>query len=348
MVPAWRRLCAGILFAIFIAILAILRTQPTWKKMAVAIQDGGRAVGLPRKTSTPVCTNIPASTIHKQYTLNVNKALAKKLEATNRTNVEYKRTDGGLTAKADAISFELMKDAILQFYTRLPADLAEVKVTDSLDNKGNRVQITIKVCYKNVSDSYTVNVYLTKCSFLVNGKSTERFLETDLGKIHEIIQRVTFRGKALNVSELNAMLARQLTSVLIPCKSSSVNSKQVHKQLTDSDSIKCTICGKNCRSRSAFCESSSHWIHYHCDKLSKEDIYLIEKDSNFKYVCKGCSVGHSDNQLVGLTNTGRDIHSMGQNSVLNRGTNLSIPNAEATVPKSLATDILEEETSITQ
>ena len=44
--------------------------------------------------------------INKSYTLNIQKSLAKKLEATKRTSVVYSMTDGGLRIQADAVSFE--------------------------------------------------------------------------------------------------------------------------------------------------------------------------------------------------------------------------------------------------
>lgn len=50
--------------------------------------------------------------ISKEYKLNVNKALNKKLEATQRDRyVCYKHTTGGIVITADAATFELFKSA---------------------------------------------------------------------------------------------------------------------------------------------------------------------------------------------------------------------------------------------
>ena len=50
----------------------------------------------------------------------------------------------------------------------------------SKDTVGNCAQITIKVCFPKSKESYTVNLCLTKCSLLINGKSINIFIETDL------------------------------------------------------------------------------------------------------------------------------------------------------------------------
>jgi hypothetical protein len=53
----------------------------------------------------------------KNYTLNITKALYTKLEATKRNlNVEYKYTNGGIVLTADAVTFELLRLATLNYF----------------------------------------------------------------------------------------------------------------------------------------------------------------------------------------------------------------------------------------
>ena len=85
----------------------------------------------------------PMNTINKPYALNIQKSLLKKLEATKKSLIEFSMTGGGLTAQADAASFELLKEATLQYYKLYTPDELECKITMSKDTAGNCVQITI-------------------------------------------------------------------------------------------------------------------------------------------------------------------------------------------------------------
>ena len=59
-----------------------------------------------------------------------------------------------------------------------------------------------------------MNMYYTKCSFLVNGRSVDRFLQEDLKKIHTVIKSAKVDGKAVDIDALNKILAKQLSGVL--------------------------------------------------------------------------------------------------------------------------------------
>ena len=61
---------------------------------------------------------------------------------------------------------------------------------------------------------YTLNVYHTRCSFLVNGKQIEKFLNDDLPKIHDLIKTVVLNGKVVNLKPLNQALEFQLKKLL--------------------------------------------------------------------------------------------------------------------------------------
>ena len=229
--------------------------------------------------------------INRPYYLNVQKSLAKKLEATKRNSVEYRHTDGGVTGQADAVTFELMKEALLVYFGNEKRDF-KCKITESKDKDGNCVQKTIRVLYPNQTDSYTVNMYYTKCSFLVNGRSVDRFLQEDLKKLHTVIESAKVDGKAVDIAELNKILAKQLSGVL------NLNSQQSNtpaiKETDNVESSKCIKCEKYCHKRAAFCENTLHWIHYRCDKLSVETIQKIENDPTYKYECQVCVEAETD------------------------------------------------------
>ena len=302
--------------------------------------------------------NLVDDIISKPYELNVQKSLAKKLEATKRKNIEYRYTDGGVTGQADAVTFELLKEALLVYFGAEKKDY-KCKITESKDRDGNCVQKTIRVVYPNQTDSYTLNLYYTKCSFLVNGKSVEKFLYEDLKKIHLLIESATVDGEQVDITELNALLAKQLSEVL------SINNKQQNTTaITESDSvehqksIKCIKCGKNCQSRAAFCEKTFHWIHYRCDKLSAETVHKIENDTIYKYECQVCtevSIDKNRGTIVSrgkqkVTGGGRSNDSMQVASLLSNEIDLIesslTDESHETGTKTIAESILEEELSL--
>ena len=72
-------------------------------------------------TRTPVGNfDIKGDNFWDTYTLNIDKALKKKLDATKRQqNVLYKYTKGGLVITADAATFELLRIAANIYYENL-------------------------------------------------------------------------------------------------------------------------------------------------------------------------------------------------------------------------------------
>ena len=63
------------------------------------------------------------------------------------------------------------------------------------------------------------------------------------------------------------------------------------------DNVKSLGCKRATRSRGAYCEAGSHWIHYFCDKLTESDIARLHNDPGFIYVCKSCATLNEDTNL---------------------------------------------------
>ena len=75
------------------------------------------------------------SSITNTYTLNIDKALKKKLNATKRQqNVLYEYTKGRLVITADAATFELLRIAANIYYENLPESLEKPYITQSTDS----------------------------------------------------------------------------------------------------------------------------------------------------------------------------------------------------------------------
>ena len=190
-----------------------------------------------------------------------------------------------MTAKLDAISFELFRHACDKLYSDNLADVSDVSSTTkdmAKDNKGNTVQETYVIKCNNDSH-YSLNLYLTKCSLLVNGKATENFCNNHLPLLHNIMQNTNIEGRKINIKEMNLILAEQLRIVLNSCQ-------QVLQPSGSPAGDKCSKCKRTCKKRAALCEVGNHWIHYACDKLTKDEIYQLENSgtSNFNFNCKKC------------------------------------------------------------
>ncbi|CAG2248026.1 unnamed protein product [Mytilus edulis] len=222
--------------------------------------------------------------IIKNYSLNVDKALLKKLEATQRsTSMEYKQTNGGLVIKADAATFELLKHATVAYFEELPCNIGKATIQRETDSSKNAtVQITIKMKEK-CGKTYTVNLYLTTCTLMVNGKNPENFGDRDIKEIHKLIENVNNGDKNKTITKLNEIMKSKLEQAL--------QGKRVQPKYADKDekvSIQCFKCTKNCRTKSTFCNSGRHWVHYNCQRLSTKEIELLEKEELEDYTCRIC------------------------------------------------------------
>ena len=81
--------------------------------------------------------------INNIYNLNIDKALMKKLEATQRAvHIEYKYTSGGIVIVADAATLELIKHASIAYYEAFPESDGETFIQKQTDKSKNaNVQI---------------------------------------------------------------------------------------------------------------------------------------------------------------------------------------------------------------
>ena len=56
----------------------------------------------------------------RNYTLNINRALKRKLQGCEQVNVDYEVKAGGVTGVLDTASFELFRLACTEFFNKLP------------------------------------------------------------------------------------------------------------------------------------------------------------------------------------------------------------------------------------
>lgn len=155
------------------------------------------------------------------------------------------------------------------------------------------VSKVIRVSKSNIYQ-YTLTLYFTKCRFLVNGKNVSIFIEQDMQNIHDVMNTVILNGKAVDLKTINSLLQQQLLKV-----QEHLRTTNIHRQVTTVPSIndksikssdpKCIKCKRNVISRGVLCNIGQHWVHYICDRLTKQEIEKLEQRShNENYSCKTC------------------------------------------------------------
>ena len=125
------------------------------------------------------------------YTLNIDRQLKKKLKRCTDIIVEYEYTNGGIRGRLDTASFEVLNMACLELYMNFPADEGFCIFTSTEDKQGDTiVQHTFKV-RRNTDPGYTVgytlNLYLTNNTMLLNWKDIDKFMDVHLPLLHEIM-----------------------------------------------------------------------------------------------------------------------------------------------------------------
>ena len=209
-------------------------------------------------------TEINKEDCMKNYTLDITKGLYKNLEATKRNlNVEYKYTNGGIVLTADAVTFELLRLATLNYFEKLPKIIGQAnirKITDK--SQATVVQYIIKVIVNNAS--YTINIYNTSSRRLVNGNGANLFIDKDIPSIHKIVLKgLQEQGvKGLSIEELNKQLGSQLQNLLDNGNDMATENKRNEQLISEDSKESCIKCHKKCRTRSIFCDTGNHWVHY--------------------------------------------------------------------------------------
>ena len=149
----------------------------------------------------------------KKYILKIDKCLKKKLQAAKRQRIEYAVKGGGVVATLDAVSFEMFRFACKEFYNAPKKQIICVDADSAKDSKGNIVQLTYTV-HLEIGINYTMNLYYTKCTLLINGKATMVFIDKHLKHIHQIMSSVTITGMTVDTKTLNELLAAQLLKLI--------------------------------------------------------------------------------------------------------------------------------------
>ena len=85
--------------------------------------------------------------------------------------------------------------------------------------------------------------------------------------------------------------------------------------LTDKGHTQCLKCKKQCLTSCIFCTAGKHWIHFHCDKLKKDEIaQVIASPVDKPYLCKIC--GQNQSRTPNNNNTIQTNSILGNRNIL--------------------------------
>lgn len=149
----------------------------------------------------------------RDYSLNKQRSIEKKLSATEKDPLVITTTDGGIRIKMHAGMYELLKQATNQYFAA-PERSKTCKTKDIKDKSGNCVETQYKVSGMRFG-GYTLNSYHTTSSYLVNGKNVLYYLEKDLTNIVSLVESRLIDGN-FTVLDFNRCIRKMLLEYFQP------------------------------------------------------------------------------------------------------------------------------------
>ncbi|CAC5398599.1 unnamed protein product [Mytilus coruscus] len=224
---------------------------------------------IPTQVFTPSKTNRTV----KNYILNVKKVVKKLIDATERdidVHFEYKHGN---------IVLEFTPAAYLHFAECIQAHLSnhdsvDVKIFERNDKMGKIVETSMSVLQKENSkfQHYRINMYNSTMRVEVNGKSHILFIE-ELKTIANLMSnKSTYQQLNSKIREACLKLVHHNVSHL---SNPSTTDISITAGRTNVDI--CPKCNRKCLSKYIECSVGNHWIHFKCEKLTKEQINTSEQ-----------------------------------------------------------------------
>jgi hypothetical protein len=144
------------------------------------------------------------------YTLKPEKALVSKLDACNRVNqLEIVYTEGGIRVFCQTALYEILRTQLLDFYNNHPKK--SVTVTKSKSHNGAEVSEVVRVRIKRKM-VYTINLYHTQSSLLINGIMEDLFVDEDLPDLQSKL-----RMSNPQLADLNSQIKSAIIHTLADC-----------------------------------------------------------------------------------------------------------------------------------
>ncbi|KAK6178261.1 hypothetical protein SNE40_013068 [Patella caerulea] len=157
---------------------------------------------------------------HLRHDLNVSKCLAKQLAATYRVEMEMNQTGGGRRIYWNAGHYaELCRVSESYYRTLKKSEEVGFEITENVTKTSKaRESATVRVwaMKRQASWGYTINLYHTKASALVNGNGLSKFLNEHLPDILELTDenRANILNNAVQYTLKKTFISSKQTSPL--------------------------------------------------------------------------------------------------------------------------------------
>ena len=259
----------------------------------------------------------------RDYTLNMGKALKKKLSA---CDLEYKvkssNRGGNQIFNFSAAMYELYRTNLVDHFEILHSNSTNMKIEykDTTDKGNFCVESLIRVFDKHdATHMYTINLYHTKSKIMVNGidvssfnaehsKITEAILASENVNLLEQELRTNIieglksiedtctkykSNKAVNVQSkpLTSLpdTTQTCNSNAVQCTSANVQLSNVQGILEsngDEQNVLCPMCDNGVE-EGICCDLCQKWYHYQCESVSDDDIERF-RDTDLQFMCNSC------------------------------------------------------------
>ncbi|CAC5385850.1 unnamed protein product [Mytilus coruscus] len=225
------------------------------------------------------------------------------LRRSQRSNTNLRRSDPTPNHVDNKIpSFQ--KDYQLNVNKAISKKLSVVKERVK-DKKGHEIEIRLKVSaqkhdHAKAYQKYTINLYHSQSSALVNGPKADLFMETILPQIENYLSQnedtiCDMNNKITQVISHSNVVRNQThdhDSDQTHTKGASFIDSPCHPITSKSDldqeqEYLCPVCNGKADKDTKECESCDHWFHYRCVGLTKGKVNKI--DPNVPYICNGCN-----------------------------------------------------------
>ncbi|KAH3891296.1 hypothetical protein DPMN_015389 [Dreissena polymorpha] len=147
----------------------------------------------------------------KNYSVNENVNMKKKLRSTEKEPLEIIQTNGGTKLVLKTGTYELLKFASKKYFFIISLKYKYL-CKPAKDKKSNKVELSHKVADEK-NHLYTFNMYHTTSSCLINGRNVAHFFDTDLPKILQIM-KTDIQSNNKSIGELNEYMKQQILSYL--------------------------------------------------------------------------------------------------------------------------------------
>ena len=144
----------------------------------------------------------------RKYVLNRDRSLKKKLNATEMDELSIAMTGGGLRMFVNAGMFELFRLASNEYFTEFQSKCTMVK-----DQRDNVVETKYRV-HTGENMHYTISMYHTRSSLLVNGKGMNQFIETDVSELLNSIESKIRANNCASIESFNTNIRNIILSSL--------------------------------------------------------------------------------------------------------------------------------------